>query len=164
MTSALDEASLRTFVEQLDECSDLCEQLSSALGAERSALVAFRMDDLLENNARKESLLSRLHSRQNWVKAETVRLTGGKPLSTIVEEVPAALRASFTSAVARWEKTWGETLVRCRANQAFIQHSLRNLTAVADHLRQALGVGRLYSNKGSAVELGTEGSVVEAEL
>lgn len=160
----LDDEVVQSLIVCLDECSDLCEEIQATLRQERDSLVAFRMDELLENNARKEALLSRLHSRQTWLRAETTRLSGSRSLDTLDGRVPPDLEPKWRSARSRWDERWSKTLERSRSNQAFIQHSLRNLTAIADHLRSALGVGRLYSSKGAPVELTAEGSVVKAEL
>lgn len=150
-------------LELMKHSEKLCLELQTCLRDERTALIEFRMEDLLENNIRKENLLSGLLKSKKTLEMALDKQFGTNSLRSIGELLSGDERTSWDDSVDSWKREWDLTREKCRSNQKFLQHSLRNLNMFAEHFRRLLGVNSVYSKEGKEVEIQTEGNVLEAE-
>lgn len=133
-----------------DECVHLCEQLTSCFRQERVSLVEFKMDELLQNNLQKESLLASLVEKRQSLREK------------IDPKLTETLR--WHDKKREWLRVWNVMRILCEENQLFIRHSLRNMSLIVEHLKSLLGEQSLYSPKGTRVDLRRQGKVVEARF
>ncbi|MEZ4751529.1 MAG: flagellar export chaperone FlgN [Bdellovibrionota bacterium] len=154
---------LSSSINLMKRSEELCLQLQDCLRDERRALIEFRMEDMLQNNIRKQSLLSDLLSTKKYLEANLQEHFGTQNLLMIGEGLRGEDRDAWLAAVESWQREWELTREKCRMNQKFIQHSLKNLNLFADNFRRLLGVHSVYSKQGREVDIQTEGSVLKAE-
>ncbi|MCB0418810.1 MAG: flagellar export chaperone FlgN [Bdellovibrionales bacterium] len=141
----------------------LCRTLQTCLHDERRALIEFRMEDMLQNNIRKQSLLSELLNTRKQLEAQLQKNFGSQNLQAVADQLEGPEKESWLEALSSWQYEWEATRERCKLNQRFIQHSLKNLNLFAENFRRLLGVHSVYSKQGREVDIQTEGSVLKAE-
>ncbi|MCB0405765.1 MAG: flagellar export chaperone FlgN [Bdellovibrionales bacterium] len=150
-------------VQLMKHSEELCRQLQECLRDERRALIEFRMEDMLQNNIRKQSLLGELLSTKKQLEAQLQVRFGTDTLRAVAESLVSAEKETWLEAVESWQREWEATRERCKLNQKFIQHSLKNLNLFAENFRRLLGVHSVYSKQGKEVDIQTEGAVLKAE-
>ena len=149
--------------ELIDSCAFACQTLKESLDNEKKALIEFQMDALLENNQKKEMALTAVIERRErmdrWLQAEL----GSKDLAAMDPLLAEPALSQWKVKRLEWKRLWESTKLKCKENQNFIQHSLKNLSLFAEQLKKLFSVNNTYSNKGTQVEPTREGKVVEAE-
>ncbi len=139
----------------------ICEELCLCLEHEKQALISFEIDIVLENNLKKGNLISELVTTRKKLR-ETIKekfvVQSGEDLIPLLTSPD---KESWSSAWVQWQTAWQKTQIKCKENQRFIEHSLRNLTLFTDHLKELFGANTVYSKQGTPVDRQAQGAVVE---
>ena len=141
-----------------DECVHLADELHKCFDAERSALIQFKTEDLLEANRRKEEYLALLIEKREELRrfvAENFQDANPEPW---LDDPDLRIWSQKQEA---WVQSWDRLRKTCESNQEFLKHSLRNLDMLAENLTRLFGLHSVYSNKGTRVERRPHGNVVE---
>jgi hypothetical protein len=148
-----------------DECARLCLELQACFRRERTALIEFKMDDLIQNNFEKERVLGLLTTTKQILRETMAEETDGKydPERFQKNLGPKDL-AVWAEHSRRWLTIWEELRSLCVKNQDFYKHSLRNLDSIVDNLKRLFGLHSTYTAKGTRHDLSPRGSVVEGSF
>ncbi len=141
-----------------DECVQLANELHKCFDAERSALIHFKTEELLEANRRKEEYLALLIEKREELRrfiAENFQEGNPEPWLTDADNRTWARKQE------EWVQAWERLRRTCESNQEFLKHSLRNLDMLAENLTRLFGLHSVYSNKGTRVDRKPHGNVVE---
>jgi len=154
-------SSLLTLQEQF---VTLCEEACECLEAERSALVALNADGVAECAFRKEALASRISVNRQALR-DSLSHAGAS------ERADGLLNYLDSTGKDRWERSLGGTRVawervqsNCENGQSLLRDSLRNIGALLGQLRLCLGENPRYSARGTSVDGGGTGKVIETEV
>jgi len=128
-----------------EECLRLAAELGACLLEEREALILLQTEKIVQTNFRKEDLGRQLAQQR-------------KVFSGLAHDV-GALPEKWTE---RWAPAWEMIEFRCRDNQKFIQHSLRNLGLIVDNLKRLFGERPTYTVTGKKSESSSSGKMTEA--
>lgn len=149
-------------LETLESCQRLSDEIAECLRLERQFLIEFRLEDLLQNNFKKDGLILAFTERKKEFKNLLTARYGISDYTALPSKLSSEERVVWETAVTSWEKSWEATKKLCEENQRFIGNSLRYLGVFADHLKRLFGEPSLYNGLGKKMEPNSQGKVVEA--
>src|SRR4051794_37425237 len=97
-----------------DECIRLGRELTDALRAERTALIAFSMAELSEATLRKEQIGRSLAIRRQRMRETALRQFGTTDPHALPERLPEAHRERWIARHAEWTSTWETLAALCQ--------------------------------------------------
>ncbi len=145
-----------------EDCARLCLELKGCLEREQLALIQLKMEDIVQNNHLKESLLGQLSTKKAVLRRHLKEVFGVEKAEELDSLLPPDMKKAWQESRTRWLKVWESSRDNCERNQKFMRHSLKNMGLLLENLKRLLGENSLYSAKGTRVDLPNHGKVVEA--
>lgn len=154
---------IETLFELMGHCVQRCRDLKDALETERTALIFLKTEEVVEANAHKEAMLSKLVKARNELREHLLTHFNAKDSAELEQKLKEPVLSRFKLARNEWLAIWEQTRSTCEVSIMFINHSQENLRALGENLKKLFGDRPLYSSKGTKVEKTTHGRVVEAK-
>ena len=146
-----------------EECIVLCAELKNILSLERRAVISFKIDDLLQNNAEKERVLAEILGKRQAIRTWVRHQFQLGDTDSVESFLPEESRATWIDAKNRWLAAWDEIQVLNKQNHSLIEHSQKNLGDFTENLKRLFNEKNIYSAKGTSVGKGGPGQVVAAK-
>lgn len=150
------EAILHRLVSNLEDLAKIYGQVLDVVKKEREFLVGARMDELLANNATKESLLQKVRLADELrlkIAGEAAVAVGAPSEQPRLLEIAAKAGAPYTEKLRHFHKGL-ETLIRGiaelnRANEEYARSALRVLDGAMNDIKQTITGKPTYEKKGT---------------
>lgn len=145
------------------QASQLCEELETLLARERTALIAFRGDELTEITMSKQMLAQKLLNIRSTIRQAVGKWWGVDAMDGLLDKLSATEQQRWVALHETWQNRWRHLSGAMERNQRFLQHSQRNLGKLIANWRRLTGQGPLYSAKGQKVEAASPGKMIVAQ-
>lgn len=144
-----------------DECISFIDAVETAMRLERQALVSLDIERMIHATSEKQAAVKRLEQSRHRLQKLVEMRFGVTTLSEVDAQLDESLLAPWQERQAVWARRWAELVTLAETNQGFIQHSMKNLGALIDNLKQLFGKQSLYDQSGRPKDLTGAGKVTE---
>src|SRR5690606_24699039 len=106
--------------DQVDRLMKICESLQECLDVERKALIHLNVDELLQNNVMKETMMARFSEEKYKLQSILSGSFGVAQLSEVETVLSGEDAAVWAAKHAVWKAVWGKTHKFCARNREFL--------------------------------------------
>lgn len=136
------------------ECALLANSLCEALEKERLGLISFDIEKITQSTIEKSFLVKQLVLKRKEWNRFVACLDG---FSSSDQQVVQQLQKN-------WEELYKKLVLRCRANQGLLKHSLKNVDLLLGNLKTLFGNPSVYDQTGRKQDLSLSGKVLEGRF